>query len=74
MPLAYGASQMRKRTDQLCARSLGPRELEALALIERRPGITGVAELAEAMGVSMQRAWQIVGRLEIGRVRGERPS
>ena len=56
------------RSDGLHLRSLGPRELEALALIEQRPGMT-VAELADAMGVSMQRVWQIVGRLELGRVR-----
>lgn len=56
----------RKRTDRL-----GPREREALTLIERRPGVT-IAELADAMGVSMQRAWQNVGRPEIGRVVRER--
>jgi hypothetical protein len=38
--------------------------------VEQRPGIT-VAELADTMGVSMQRAWQYVGRLEAGRVRRE---
>jgi uncharacterized membrane protein len=62
---------MRRRTDRLYPRTLGPREREALHLVERRPGIT-VAELAEAMGVSMSRAWQIVGRLEAGRLRLER--
>ena len=51
-------------------RALGPRELEALQVIEQQPGIT-VADLAEAMGVSMQRIWQIVGRLELGRLRRE---
>jgi hypothetical protein len=40
---------MRRRTDRLYARSLGPREHEALRLIEDRPGIT-VAELAEGHG------------------------
>jgi predicted DNA-binding protein (UPF0251 family) len=59
---------MRHRTDRLHARTLGPRELEALRLVEQRPGIT-VGELAETMGVSMQRAWQYVGRLEASRVR-----
>jgi Winged helix-turn-helix DNA-binding len=39
-------------------------------MIEQRPGIT-VAELAEAMGLTMTRAWQYVGRLEGGRVRRE---
>jgi hypothetical protein len=38
---------MRRRTDRLYIRTLGPRELEALDLIEQRPGIT-VTELAEA--------------------------
>ena len=61
---------MRRRTDRLHARTLGPRELEALDLIEQRPGIS-VAELAEEMDVSMQRAWQYVGRLELSRVRRE---
>jgi Winged helix-turn-helix DNA-binding len=56
---------MRMRTDRLHVRSLGPRELDALGLIEQRPGIP-VAELAEAMGMSMARAWQYVGRLELG--------
>jgi hypothetical protein len=30
-----------------------------------------VAELAEALGISRSRAWQIVRRLELGRVRRE---
>jgi hypothetical protein len=54
---------MRKRTDRLFVRSLGPRELEALGLIGARPGIT-VAELADAPGVSLGRAWQIVARAD----------
>jgi hypothetical protein len=37
--------RMRKRTDRLYLRTLGPRELEALDLIERQPGIT-IADLA----------------------------
>ena len=41
-----------------------PRELEALRIVEQRPGIT-IAELADKLGVSMQRVWQIVGRLEV---------
>jgi len=61
---------MRSRDDRLHARKLGPRELELLDRVEQRPGIT-VAELADVLGVSMQRTWQIVGRLEIGRVRRE---
>jgi predicted DNA-binding protein (UPF0251 family) len=60
----------RRRTDRLYPRTLGPRELEALRLIEQRPGIA-VAELADLMGVSMQRTWQYVRRLKNGRVRVE---
>jgi Winged helix-turn-helix DNA-binding len=48
-----------------------PRELEALRVVEQRPGIT-VAELAGAMDVTVNRAWQYVGRLEAGRVRLDR--
>jgi predicted DNA-binding protein (UPF0251 family) len=61
---------MRRRTHRLYPRTLGPRELEALRPVHQRPGIT-VAELADAMGVTMQRVWQIVGRLDNGRVRLE---
>jgi hypothetical protein len=50
--------------------TLGPREWEALDLVEQTPGMT-VAELAASLGVGMTRAWQIVGRLEQGRVRRE---
>jgi predicted transcriptional regulator len=38
--------------------------------LPQRPGIT-IAELADELGVTMQRVWQIVGRLEAGRVRRE---
>jgi uncharacterized membrane protein len=62
---------MRRRTDRLFVTTLGPREREALDLIEKRPGLT-VADLADTLGVGMTRAWQIVGRLESGRVRRER--
>jgi hypothetical protein len=65
--MSSGSGHRRRRSDRLSVRSLAPRELEALDLIEQRPGVT-VAELAGAMGVSMQRAWQYVGRLELGRV------
>jgi DNA-binding MarR family transcriptional regulator len=61
---------MRRRTDRLYPRPLGPRELDALRLVKQRPGIT-VAELADELGVTMQRVWQIVGRLGLGRVRSE---
>jgi hypothetical protein len=60
----------RRRIDRLYGRTLGPRELEALLLVEEQPGIT-IAELADAMGVGMNRAWQYVGRLEAGHVRRE---
>jgi len=61
---------MCRRTDRLFVTTLGPREREALRLIERHPGVT-IADLADALGVSMSRTWQIVGRLERGRVRRE---
>jgi hypothetical protein len=75
-PLAgnWGAgtmSCMRRRTDRLYRRTLGPRELQALQLVADRPGIT-IAELAEALDVPMNRIWQIVGWLENARVRRER--
>jgi hypothetical protein len=54
---------MRRRTDRLYLRPLGPSEAEALRLVEHRPGIT-VAELAAFMGVGMSRAWQYVAKLE----------
>jgi len=49
----------------------GPRELQALRLVEQRPGIT-VAQVAGAVGVTLNRACQYVGRLEAGRVRLDR--
>jgi DNA-binding CsgD family transcriptional regulator len=61
----------RRRSDRLYPRTLGPRELEALRLIEQGPGIT-VAELADTLGVGMSRVWQIVGWLDSSRVRLER--
>jgi hypothetical protein len=59
---------MRRRSDRLYVPRLGPREREALQMVEQRPGVT-VAELADELGVSMTRAWQILGRLEGPRVR-----
>jgi predicted ArsR family transcriptional regulator len=53
------------RSDRFFPRSLGPREHEALRLIERRPGITA-AELADRLDVTTNRVWQIVRRLEAG--------
>jgi uncharacterized membrane protein len=65
---------MRRSSDPLYVRNLGPREREAYDLIAARPGIT-VAQLQDALGVGRKRAWQIVSRLEAGRVRraGEPP-
>jgi uncharacterized membrane protein len=61
----------RRSSDQLRATSLGPRERAALGIIESRPGIT-VAELRDELGVGKARIWQIVSRLERGRVRIDR--
>jgi hypothetical protein len=61
---------MRNRTDRLFVTTLDPREREALRLIEQQPGIS-IAELADAFAVGMPRVWQIVGRLEAGRMRRE---
>ena len=44
-------------------RSLGPREREALALVQQRPGLT-VEELADALGVRTKRMWGMLSRLE----------
>lgn len=60
----------RSRRDHLYLQPLGPRELEAVRVIESRPGIT-VAELQDALGVGASRVWQIVNRLERARVRLE---
>jgi DNA-binding MarR family transcriptional regulator len=68
--LAPFVERVRRRTDRVYPRSLGPRKLEALRLVEQRPGIT-VEELAEEIGVTLQRAWQYVRRLAAGRVRRE---
>lgn len=59
---------MRRRTDRLYLRSLGPREREALVIIEACEGIT-IAELAETLGVGMSRVWVIVSHLELNGVR-----
>jgi hypothetical protein len=61
---------MRRRTDRLHVTTLGPREREALRLIGEQPGLT-IAARADALGVCMTRAWQIVGRMEARRVRRE---
>jgi DNA-binding MarR family transcriptional regulator len=62
---------VRRRTDRLYPRALGPRELEALCLIEQGPGSTA-AELADELGVTTGRVWQIVRRLEVGWIRRDR--
>jgi hypothetical protein len=61
----------RKRTDRLYPRSLRPREREAAHVIEQHPGIT-VAELADELGVTVNRLWGRLGRLELNGVRRER--
>lgn len=63
---------MRRSTDRLHVRTLGPREREALEIIRARPGIT-VAELRGALGVGPKRIWQIIDRLDAARVRREPP-
>jgi predicted DNA-binding protein (UPF0251 family) len=52
-----------RQTDPLWATALGPRELEALRLIEARPGTT-IKELRVALGITRGRVWQIVHQLE----------
>jgi DNA-binding Lrp family transcriptional regulator len=52
-------------------RSLGPREREALRLIEQRPGIP-IESLADELGVTMKRMWAMLGRLEANGVWRER--
>lgn len=69
MQRAYSPPE-RRRTDRIYARALGPREREALRLIENRPRIT-VEELAEAMRIGIKRAWQYLNSLEFGYVRLE---
>jgi DNA-binding CsgD family transcriptional regulator len=66
MPRVYSPPE-RRRTDRIYARTLSPRELEALQLIEGHPGIT-VEELAETMGVGIKRVWQYLNSLEFGYV------
>jgi hypothetical protein len=51
-PAARNRRLTRRRTDRLYPRTFGPREQEALRLVEQRPGIT-VAELADELGVTM---------------------
>ena len=58
------------RGERFFPRALGPREREVLELIERHPGIMA-SELADRLGVTTNRVWQIVRRLENGRVRRE---
>ena len=62
---------MARSPDKLYAQRLGPREAEALRLIEAHPGVTA-REMADRLGVTPNRVWQIVRRLEGGRVRRER--
>lgn len=59
----------RSRSDRLYPpATIGPREHEAVELVQARPGLT-VGEMAAALGVSLSRADQIVTRLEsLGRL------
>jgi DNA-binding CsgD family transcriptional regulator len=61
----------RRCTDRIYARTLSPRELVALQLIVENAGIT-VGELAETMGVGINRVWQYLNSLQFGHVRLER--
>jgi hypothetical protein len=61
---------VRRRSDRLYPRTLGARDRGALRQVEQQPGIT-VEQLAATLDVGMTRVWQIVGRLENGRVRLE---
>jgi predicted transcriptional regulator len=70
MPRVYSAPE-RRRADRIYARTLSPREVEALQRIEQNAGIT-VEELAETMGVGMKRVWQYLNSLQFGYVRLER--
>ena len=58
---------MPREPNRLFVRPLGEREAEALRLIEAHPGLTA-RELADRLGVTTNRVWQIVRRLEQGRV------
>ena len=62
---------MPREPNRLFVRPLGEREAEALRLIEAHPGVAARA-LADRLGVTPNRVWQIVRRLERGRVRRER--
>jgi Winged helix-turn-helix DNA-binding len=64
------APSVKRASDPLYVREVGPRAREAYELIAQRPGIT-VAELQDALGVGRKRVWQIISRLEAGRVRRE---
>jgi hypothetical protein len=63
---------MRRSTDRLWPTTQGPREREAQRIIEAHPGIT-IGELRDRLGVGKARAWQLVDRLQRGRVRLDPP-
>lgn len=63
-------AERRKRTDRLYIRTLGPREREAVRLVEQQPGIT-VEQLRDALGVTPRRMWGMLARLEANGVRRE---
>lgn len=58
----------RRRTDRLSISRLTPSAQNALALIEREPGIS-VEDLSTRLNISLGRAWQLVSLLQYGRVR-----
>jgi DNA-binding IclR family transcriptional regulator len=62
----------RRRTDRLSVRQITPRAQEAFDLIAAEPGLS-VEALGDKLGVSRSRIWQLVGELEYGRIRRDRP-
>jgi hypothetical protein len=54
---------VRRATDRLYARTLGPREREALDFVTANPGAT-IEDLQAAMGVGRKRIWQYIAKLE----------
>ena len=65
--MAEGLEHGRALTDFLTATRLTPQELEVMRLIAERP--MTVEHLREELGVSRNRIWQIIGRLERSHVR-----
>lgn len=53
---------MRRSTDYMVPARLTPQEREVMRLLAERP--MTVEQLAEHLGVTRTRIWQVVGRLE----------